>query len=512
MRTPEATEFPMQAALIPGGYAPPLLVPTTTDAMDAMFATLRLSFHAGLTRPLAARRNQLQQLRLLLTDGLRTLQNALLADLHLHPNEVFLTQVAACLSTIQDHLDHLASWVAPHRVSTNFFNMPGSSYVCKDPLGICCLVGTWRSPIASMLLPLVACLAAGNCALLRLPLDGTTNHTNAALAFLVDKYMDPSIVRFVSGGHATTSVLLTHAIDLVLCDGVEVLEQRMIAKGAAETLTPVVLGRGGKSPAIVHSDAHLATTAPRLVWGAFLHAGQCLSRPDYILVDATIGPKFVAALRDAIVDAFGAVPEASGFFGRLVNDAQFDRLDRLFEADRPFLVHGGACDRAERFYAPSVFDFADDTRAFETSACMQEVGPIVGPLLLVAYYNDLDQVLARLRAYPTPRALYLFTQSRHVKQLVVANAVAGAMCVNDTVVQETSRHLHRFAAMFSQTKCVLYKSSYFDVVQRYPPYTPTRQRLLRASLRPVPRMTWIVLWISVAVVVLVVALVLGLVL
>src|SRR5260370_1327319 len=55
---------------------------------------------------------------------------------------------------------------------------------------------------------------------------------------------------------------------------------RIIAKAAAEHLTPVTLELGGKSPVIVDRDADLKVAANRIAWGKFLNAGQTCVAPD----------------------------------------------------------------------------------------------------------------------------------------------------------------------------------------------------------------------------------------
>jgi aldehyde dehydrogenase (NAD+) len=158
-----------------------------------------------------------------------------------------------------------------------------------------------------------------------------------------------------------------------------------------------VLELGGKSPTIVDgtlSSQDLDMAAKRIAWGAFSNAGQTCVRPDYILVDASIGASLVAHIRRHVLAMYSETPQQSDSYGRLINHAQFARLTALLAADRRFLVHGGECDEKDRFMAPALLDFQQDWAAFTASAVMQD--EIFGPILPMVYYTDLNQVLKQI--------------------------------------------------------------------------------------------------------------------
>ncbi len=60
-------------------------------------------------------------------------------------------------------------------------------------------------------------------------------------------------------------------------------------------------------------------------------------------------------LRDAVADMYGADPQASRDFARIVNDHHFSRLVGLLDAGGYGTVAcGGGHDRATRYVAPTV--------------------------------------------------------------------------------------------------------------------------------------------------------------
>ena len=59
---------------------------------------------------------------------------------------------------------------------------------------------------------------------------------------------------------------------------------REVMRAASETLTPVTLELGGKSPCIVDETANLRVAARRLAFGKLLNCGQTCVAPDYLLI------------------------------------------------------------------------------------------------------------------------------------------------------------------------------------------------------------------------------------
>lgn len=50
------------------------------------------------------------------------------------------------------------------------------------------------------LLPLVGCIAAGNCAIIKVPSDKYSPASSAAMAHLIQKYLDPDYFAVAEGG------------------------------------------------------------------------------------------------------------------------------------------------------------------------------------------------------------------------------------------------------------------------------------------------------------------------
>lgn len=93
------------------------------------------------------------------------------------------------------------------------------------------------------------------------------------MASLVPKYLDPTAYKVVNGAIDQTTALLSHRFDHIFYTGSGQVG-KIIARAAAEHLTPVTLELGGKSPACVFDDADVDIISRRIMWGKYTNGGQ----------------------------------------------------------------------------------------------------------------------------------------------------------------------------------------------------------------------------------------------
>lgn len=468
--------------------------PTASDDIVASVG----SFRSGATRNLKTRLQQLKQLRRMVNENVRELQDALFQDLRKPPAETLISEIAPVRGEISLHEEEMENWAAPERVWTNLANQPGRSYIQREPMGVVCILSTWNYPVMLSLCPLVGAISAGNCVILRLPSDDTCVHTSELLLKLVSTYLDPRFVRVVHGGVSATQTTLQQKFDLIMCTGGSTIG-KIVAEAAAKTLTPTILELGGKSPTIVDETCDVAVTARRITWAAFMNAGQTCLRPDYVMVSAKIGDQLVAAIQKEIAAFFGQDPQQSTSYGRLITQKFFDRVVGFLERDAEFIVFGGEKDREDQFVAPTLLNFKKDMDAFTRSAVMQE--EVFSPLLPVVYYDSLDEVIDFVHDREKPLALYVYTSNYKVRTRVLDETSSGSACVNDSIVQSVNLNLpfggvgasgmgsyhgkYSFDA-FSHQKSVLVRYAMLDAPQRYMPYTNSALNTVMLLMKPLP--------------------------
>src|SRR5438876_550114 len=156
---------------------------------------------------------------------------------------------------------HLRAWMRSRAVPTPLYLWPGRSRVLRQPLGVVGVISPWNYPFQLAMLPVVAAIAAGNRVLLK-PSEFTA-HTSALLERLVSAQFAADEFAVINGGPDVGDAFSRLPFDHLFFTGSTAVG-RKIARAAADNLTPVTLELGGKSPALIHPDADIATLAPRL--------------------------------------------------------------------------------------------------------------------------------------------------------------------------------------------------------------------------------------------------------
>jgi aldehyde dehydrogenase (NAD+) len=456
----------------------------TIGEHQELLAGLRQGFDRGLTRPLSWRRDQLQAMRRMLVEREEEFLAALDADLGKPALEGWMTELRHVTYEIDYVLRHLERWAAPEAVPVRAALQPARARITAEPLGVALVISPWNYPVHLLLLPMVYALAAGN-AVVGKPSE-VAPMTSAALARWVPRYLDTRAVAIIEGDAVVVTSLLEERWDHIFYTG-NGRVGRIIAAAAARHLTPVTLELGGKSPVIVDAGADIEVAARRIAWGKFLNAGQTCVAPDHVLVDASVADHFVEALRRTVTDFYGPDPAASADYGRIVNQAHWDRLHDLIDPAK--VVIGGDGDRHGRYLAPTVMTGV----SWDDAVMGQE---IFGPILPVLTVEGIDEAIAAVNRGERPLALYVFARDRDVVDAVVARTSSGGVCINDVLthlavtglpfggVGESGMGAYHGRAgfdAFSHRKGVLARRTRPDPPATYPPYGRVRTWLIRRA-------------------------------
>lgn len=453
-------------------------------------ARQREYFLSGATRSISFRRCALKKLLDAIKEHENDLFDALAADLGKAPMEGYLTEISVVTQEIRYAIRHLARWSRPVCVATPLVHFPAKSRIYHDPLGIVLILAPWNYPFQLALAPLVAAIAAGNCAVVKS--SRMSPAVGGIIAKLVADLFPPEYVACVDSAVDSNDDVLAERYDHILFTGSGSVGKSVMA-AAARNLTPVTLELGGKSPCIVDETADVELSAKRIAWGKFLNAGQTCVAPDFILVHQSVKEPLIEALKKKITAFYSETPLTSLDLARIVNARHWERLVQLLPGptERERIVAGGEVDRQNCRIAPTILD-----RVTFDSPVMRE--EIFGPILPILEYASLDETLSALERRPTPLALYLFTKNRATERRVFETLRFGGGCVNDTVVHLSNHHLpfggvgpsgmgayHGRTGFetLSHRKSVLHKGLWFDVPLRYPPYLAKIFRLVRLILR-----------------------------
>ena len=135
----------------------------------------------------------------------------------------------------------------------------------------------------------------------------------------------------VPGGKEQNTELLKLPFDFIFFTG-STFVGKIVARAAAENLTPVLLELGGMNPAVVDETANIPDAAKKIVWGAMAWGGQWCTSPGYAYVHESIADAFVAEAKKALIELFGNDPKSNSDYSRIINARA---VDRLASSDRP---------------------------------------------------------------------------------------------------------------------------------------------------------------------------------
>ncbi len=455
---------------------------------------LRRTFEAGTTKPYAWRVAQLRALKGMLVAHGAEFERTLWLDLHKHADEALLTEIDVVIAEIDHMLRHLREWLRPKKTSVPLLIAPATAQVVREPLGVVLIIAPWNYPVQLLLAPLVGALAAGDAVVLK-PSE-LAPATSSLIARLVGETLDRRAVRVVEGGADQTTQLLEQRFDHIFFTGSERVG-RIVLEAAAKQLTPTTLELGGKSPVWVDDTTDLEVAARRIAWSKFMNAGQTCVAPDYLLATPSVAARIVPLIGKAITAFYGDDPRASDDYGRLIDDAAFERLTSLLphEGDQGSgaadIAVGGDSDAHTRYLAPTVV-----TGVTLDDPLMQH--ELFGPILPVVTVSGLDEAIAVIRARPKPLALYAFTEDDQARRRILTLTSSGAVAFNAPSAHLAvpglpfggvgpsgmgSYHGERSLDVFSHEKAVLSKPLHPDTLAVvYPPFTRRKDGLVRRVL------------------------------
>jgi aldehyde dehydrogenase (NAD+) len=444
-------------------------------AITGRLHTMRRYYQSGATRSYAFRKQQLAALKKTVIAYEEEIYSALHTDLKKSKEEAWVTENGFFLAELNDALQRLGDWMEPQTVSTNLLNLPSSSRVLHEPLGVVLIIGPWNYPFQLLFTPLIGAIAAGNCVVLK-PSEFAPATARVMQKIIAAAFAEEYILYVPGDGAAVIPDMMNaFTFDHVFYTGSTAVG-RLVYKMAADKLVPVTLELGGKSPCIVEADANIEIAAKRIAMTKFSNAGQMCVAPDYILVHASQKEALLDALKRRIRQYFGDVPEESHNYGKLINEKQFDRvIQYLSDGD---IVYGGRHDRSRLFIEPTLM-----ANVNTTAAVMKD--EIFGPVLPVIAFESKEEALSIIAQNPDPLAFYIFTSSTKKEKQWLEAVPSGGACVNNASWHLTNPSLpfggrgfsgtgayhgkYSFET-FSHKRAVLKTPTWFDPALKYPPF------------------------------------------
>jgi aldehyde dehydrogenase (NAD+) len=352
-------------------------------------------------------------------------------------------------------------------------NFPSSSRIYREPYGTVLIIAPWNYPFQLVFSPLIGAIAAGNTVVIK-PSEHSA-HTSRVVSEIIAAVFEPGHVTVVVGEVAVAAKLLRERWDYIFFTG-SIAVGKIVAKAAAEHLTPATLELGGKNPCIVDETAHIALAAKRIVWGKFVNSGQTCIAPDYILVHESVKNDFVEQCKKEITLSYGGNIQQSPDCCRIINERNFTSLEHYILNEK--VLFGGTTDKNDLYISPTLLD----NPAMDSPVMKQE---IFGPILPIITYKTEEELNAIIGSFEKPLALYAFSNRTKFIRRIIADHSFGGGTINDTLVHFANHRVpfggvgfsgmgayhgkHSFDT-FTFEKGITTRYNWLDLPVRYAPY------------------------------------------
>ncbi|MCZ8088962.1 aldehyde dehydrogenase [Flavobacterium sp.] len=427
------------------------------------------------------RKQKLIQLLACIQNNETEIVKALHDDFKKSEFETYLTEIHFVISELKLNIKNIHKWAKPKLVLPSFLNFPSTDYIYKEPFGKVLIISPWNYPFQLALNPSIAAISAGNQVTIK-PSELTEN-TSKIIAKIISETFDEDHVKVVEGGILETELLLgQQRWDYIFFTG-SVSVGKIIAKAAAENLTPITLELGGKNPCIIDETANLKLAAKRIVWGKFVNAGQTCIAPDYLLVQQNIKSKFIDYLKEEIHSAYSEKIENSKDYPRIINEKNWKRLLDLLDGEK--IIFGGKNNPNDFYIEPTLVDEPSlDSKIM--------AGEIFGPIVPIIGYNTENELEKIISNYEKPLGFYVFSENKKFAKKQILKYSFGGGCINDTMIQFINHRLpfggvgqsgigsyHGKGSFdtFSHHKSVVKRATWLDIPIRYAPYNDKLKKI-----------------------------------
>ncbi|MFY1621520.1 aldehyde dehydrogenase family protein [Micromonospora sp. WMMD736] len=402
---------------------------TASAELAEVFAQQRAVFDRNRAPALHERRAALLKLQRLIERNRLILVEAANADFGVRATfETEMSEVVGTISIIRYMRRHLRSWMAPRRRAVSVWYRPAKNRVEPSPLGVVGVVSPWNFPLHLALIPAATALAAGNRVMLKV--SEFTPHTSAVLKRLIQENFSPDQFYVSDGGGEVASAFTKLPFDHLIFTG-STQVGKLVAKAAADNLTPVTLELGGKSPVIVDENYDIGSAAATVAWAKLYNGGQVCVSPDYALVPRGREKEFAIAARQA---ARALYPQAAGNpdYTAILNQRHYDRIQAyITEAQASDLELINAEDpelgrESRQLPLTMVLNPPADSTVMEDE--------IFGPVLPIIGYDSDHDAINFVNSRSTPLALYLMSNGKQRQQRWLTRIASGSAVVNDLMV------------------------------------------------------------------------------
>ena len=452
------------------------------NELEKIIEEQKIFFRTGKTNTEDFRKKALIKLKNSIKKYRDDILYALKMDLNKSTTESYISEIANVYGEIDFALKNLSDWMKDKSEITNIEAAPAKSFTRYEPLGLTLVISPWNYPFLLAIDPIVNAISSGNTIILKT--SRKAFYTSKIIKKILDDSFDRSFIYCIDNEKVSHDELLSYKYDHIFFTGSSKVG-RIIMEKASKNLSKVTLELGGKSTCIVDESANLKFAAKRIIWGKLLNSGQTCVAPDYLLVHKDVKDELLRLMKQAIFEFFGDRAIENPDYPRIIDRKALYRLVSLMEGQD--IYTGGLYNSKTLKIEPTIIDNVD----FSNKIMKEE---IFGPILPVIEYEDIFNVIEKLKFMDKPLAMYVFSEDQdHIDRLTY-DLSSGGVCINDTIMHLSNPNIEfggvgesgtggyhgKYGFMnFSNRKSIMIRSNNIDINLKYPPYSKGQEKVIK---------------------------------
>src|SRR3954451_11352106 len=354
--------------------------------------------------------------------------------------DALVAEVAYASNAFGFWAKHAPEYLGDERVrSANPFVLGRKLVVRYRPYGLIGVIGPWNYPLTNSFGDCIPAMAAGNAVILK-PAEATPMTSLLMAECMKECGLPEGVYQVAPGSGREIGPELVDLADMIMFTGSTDTGKTIMAR-AAQTLTPVSLELGGKDPMIVLADADIERAANAAAYYSMQNCGQTCISVERVYVEAPVYDQFVSKVTEKVRALRQGDPSGGPGtveVGSLTFPPQYDIIDSHVQdavAKGARAVTGGKGRRENGiFYEPTVLVDVDHSM----SAMTEET---FGPTLPIMKVNDAEEAIRLANDTTYGLAASVFSKDVARAEAVARRVEAGAVVVNDAMVNYTALEL-----------------------------------------------------------------------
>lgn len=303
-------------------------------------------------------------------------------------------------------------------------------YTVEEPYGVVGIIIPWNGPFGSAGMTVAPALAAGNCVVIKPPELAPWSVLRLG-ELVLEAGFPPGVVNVVPAGPEGGDALVRHPdVDFIHFTG-SGRTGSIVLKAAAETLKPVGLELGGKSPRILFADADIDGAVQETVGNIAVLSGQgCIYGMRLLVHDSIYDRVIEAVTAFAQHLTLGDPFDSNVQVGPVINEGAAVRIKGMIDRAREEgarLVFGG--DRAKGeladgyFITPTIFVDVDPTSELSREE-------VFGPVVTITKFSEQAEAIRLANDTRFGLAAYIWTSDLQRAHIVADQLQVGNVWIN----------------------------------------------------------------------------------